>query len=168
MSYKAPRIETEHLVLRSMSMDDWPDYVIMLSSSRAKHMGGPFDTADAWSLFCRDIAQWSLFGLGSLMIDEKSTGLCVGQVGINSGPLFPEYELGWMLYEAVEGKGIAYEAAMTTRDWAFNVRGLETLVSYISPANELSIKLAQRLGAVLDHGALRPDSDDLVFRHPVA
>jgi len=27
----------------------------------------------------------------------RVTGMCVGQVGINSGPLFPEQELGWYL-----------------------------------------------------------------------
>lgn len=167
MSVQVPGVETERLVLRAMTMDDWSDYFMMLSSNRAKHMGGPFGTADAWGMFCRDIAQWSLFGLGALMIDEKSTGQCVGQVGINCGPLFPEHELGWMVYEAAEGKGFAFEAAKALRDWAYDVRGLQNLVSYIAPTNERSIDLAKRLGAEQDDQALRPNPDDLVFRHPV-
>jgi RimJ/RimL family protein N-acetyltransferase len=54
------------------------------------------------------------------------------------------------------------------RDWAFTVRGLKTLVSYIAPPNVRSIRLAERLGAVPDIKAARQegDADDLVFRHP--
>ena len=165
MSSKAPRIETERLILRRMSFDDWPDYASMLASKRSAHMGGPYDTEGAWAMFCRDAAQWDLFGVGALMMDEKSTGHCIGQVGINFGPLFPEYELGWLVYPDAEGKGYAFEAATALRNWAFNARGLPTLVSYIAPENDRSITLAERLGAVLDQTAQRPDPNDLVFRH---
>ncbi|MCY1557462.1 Acetyltransferase (GNAT) domain protein [compost metagenome] len=100
------------------------------------------------------------------MIDLTATGQCVGQVGINHGPLFPEKELGWMLYEGHEGQGYAMEAAGALRDWAFAERGFDTLVSYCDPANVRSIAVAKRLGAVLDPDAPRQDQEDLVFRHP--
>ncbi|WP_288349727.1 GNAT family N-acetyltransferase [uncultured Thalassospira sp.] len=165
MMFETPRLETQRLVLRSMCMDDWPSYCTMMGTGRSKYMGGPFDHPAAWGMFCQDIAQWHLFGVGALMIDEKSSGRCVGQVGINSGPLFPEYELGWFVYGDTEGKGIAFEAAQILRNWAFAERGLSTLVSYIDPENDRSIALAERLGAVLDQTAQRPDPTDLVFRH---
>lgn len=166
MSFKPPCVETERLTLRPMSFGDWPVYASMLASPRAKYMGGPYDTAGAWGMFCSDAAQWDLFGVGALMIDERSTGHCVGQVGINYGPLFPEHELGWLVYPDAEGKGYAFEAAIALRDWAFNTRSLSTLVSYIAPANDRSIALAKRLGAVPDQNAARPDPEDIVFRHP--
>ncbi len=44
---------------------------------------------------------------------------------------------------------------------------LRTLVSYIDPRNERSIRLAERLGARLDPRAAQPEDDPcLVFRHP--
>lgn len=165
---EVPQLETDRLILRAMSFTDWPDYCAMMMSERAVHMGGPFTLAGAWGMFCADAAQWSLFGFGALMIDEKSTGRCVGQVGINDGPLFPEQELGWLLYAGAEGHGIATEAARAMRQWAFDMRGLKTLVSYIAPENHRSINLARRLGALPDHDARRPDPDDIVFRHPVS
>ncbi|RCK46711.1 GNAT family N-acetyltransferase [Thalassospira profundimaris] len=165
MTSAIPRLETDRLILREISIADWPEYRSMLMSERAIHMGGPYSLAGAWGMFCADTAQWSLFGVGALMIEEKSTGLCVGQVGINHGPLFPEHELGWLLYQDAEGRGIATEAAIAMRAWAFGVRKLTTLVSYITPDNHRSIGLARRLGAVLDHDAQRPDPEDLVFRH---
>jgi len=160
-----PTLETERLVLRPMCMEDWPDYFELMSSDRSGFMGGPFSQSGAWGLFCHDVAQWQLMGHGALMIEDRTTGDCLGQVGINRGPLFPEHELGWFVYERAEGRGYALEAASAFRDWARDVRGLPTLVSYMDRENVRSARLAERLGARIDPDAARPGPEDLVYRH---
>jgi RimJ/RimL family protein N-acetyltransferase len=162
---RIPTLKTERLILRAPVVADFPAYAALLASPRAVHMGGPFDMRTAWGWFCHDVAVWQLFGHGGLMAELAETGECVGQVGINHGPLFPEKELGWMVYEGHEGKGYATEAARALRDWAFGTLGLATLVSYIDPANARSAAVAERLGALLDPAAQRQDPDDLVYRH---
>ena len=159
-----PTLQTERLRLRAATMDDWPDYAALMMSERSIHMGGPHGFATAWGMFCNDIAQWSLFGHGCLMIEERQTGQCVGQVGINAGPLFPERELGWFLYKHAEGKGYAFEAASEMRAWALTSRP-GALVSYIRPDNLRSKALAERLGAEIDPTAKPHAPGDLVFRH---
>jgi RimJ/RimL family protein N-acetyltransferase len=161
-----PTIETERLILRPPAMRDWPDYADLMRSERAIYMGGPHSTSSAWGMFCHDVALWTLAGHGALTIEERDSGLCLGQVGINGGPLFPEFELGWQVYQHAEGKGCAYEAVSALRDWAFNIRGLQTLVSYIAPDNVRSRRLAERLGAKQDESVSGADPTDLVFRHP--
>ncbi|OEO31263.1 GNAT family N-acetyltransferase [Devosia insulae DS-56] len=160
-----PTLRTRRLVLRAPVPADFDAYRDLMASSRSTFMGGPFDEARAWGLFCHDIACWTLFGHGALMIDVATTGECVGQVGINHGPLFPEKELGWLLYDGFEGQGYVTEAAAALRDWAFAELGLASLVSYFHPANARSIAVAQRLGAVRDDDAPRQDAEDLVYRH---
>ncbi|MFC3168065.1 GNAT family N-acetyltransferase [Paracoccus fontiphilus] len=160
-----PSLTTARLTLRPMIYDDWEPYSAMMLSDRARHMGGPFTKPAAWGIFCADHAQWDLFGCGALMIEDRETGDLLGQVGINSGPLFPEQELGWLVFAGAEGRGYAYEAASALRDWARRERRLSTLVSYVSPENKRSRSLAERLGAVLDDQAERQDPTDLVFRH---
>lgn len=160
-----PTIVTTRLVLRPPVLDDFLAYAQMMASERAQYMGGPYSPIGAWNMFCQDIALWQMFGHGCLMIDLREQGQCVGQVGINHGPLFPEKELGWLLYEGHEGQGYAGEAAVAMRDWAFGVLGLRSLVSYVDPANLASIAVAERLGAVLDPLAPRSDATDLVYRH---
>lgn len=160
-----PKLKTARLILRPMAMDDWPDYLDLMQSERSAYMDGPYPEEGAWGMFCHDVAQWGLMGHGALMFDELATGICLGQVGINHGPLFPEHELGWYVYAHAEGKGYALEAARALRDWAYRVRGLKTLVSYIAPENTRSLKLAERLGAVLDPDAPRKDDTILVYRH---
>lgn len=135
------------------------------ASDRSVHMGGPHDQRAAWFWFCQDVALWQLFGHGALMVDLRQTGQCVGQVGINHGPLFPEKELGWLLFDGFEGQGYAVEAATALRDWAFKELKLESLVSYIDPANLASVAVAERMGAIRDWDALGQDPEDLVYRH---
>jgi RimJ/RimL family protein N-acetyltransferase len=160
-----PTLRTERLVLRPMVEADFPAYRDMMASPRSAYMGGPVEPRFAWGMFCHDIACWTLFGHGGLMIQVAATGQCAGQVGINDGPLFPEKELGWLLHEGFEGHGYATEAAGALRDWAFAELGLDSLVSYFDPANHRSIAVAVRLGAVPDEPAPRQDPEDVVFRH---
>jgi RimJ/RimL family protein N-acetyltransferase len=160
-----PTLVTARLTLRAPTAVDFPAYRDMVGSPRAKYMGGPYDGWAAWGMFCHEIACWEMFGHGGLMIDRTKDGVCVGVVEINDGPLFPEKELGWMLYEGFEGQGYATEAAARLRDWAFVELGLPTLVSYFDPNNARSIAVAGRLGGRRDDEAARQDPEDLVFRY---
>jgi RimJ/RimL family protein N-acetyltransferase len=160
-----PTLTTERLLLRAPLVDDFPAFARLLASPRAHYLGGPCTQRAAWGAFCHDVACWELFGHGGLMIDLRSTGESVGQVRINDGPLFPEKELGWQLYEGREGRGYATEAAKALRDWATCALRLDSLVSYVHPANLASTAVAERLGATLDPNARKPNSDALVYRH---
>lgn len=161
----APIIETDRLLLREPVLADWPGFAALMTSDRARHMGGPYSIAQAWGAFCHGIALWRLFGVGNLSIELRESQRCIGQIEINQGPRFPEPELGWQLSMEAEGQGYAFEAAVAMRDWAFQVPRLATLVSYIGPDNARSIRLAERLGATLDAHARPQDPGDLVYRH---
>ncbi|MGQ3670826.1 GNAT family N-acetyltransferase [Xanthobacter sp. TB0136] len=160
-----PTLTTPRLTLRPMRLEDWDGYHDVMTSQRAVFMGGPYALPASWGMFCTCLAQWDLFGFGALMIEDTASRTCVGQIGVNSGPLFPEWELGWLLFPEAEGRGFAREAAAAMRDWARDVRQLPTLVSYIDPANSRSIRLAEQIGARLDKDARGTDPADLVYRH---
>ena len=165
MNHPIPTLRTERLTLRPLAITDFPAYRDFMTSLRSIGVGGPYDLPSTWGVFCHDQANWYFFGHGALMIDLGETGECIGQVGINHGPLFPEKELGWLLYEGHEGRGYAAEAASALRDWAFKTLNLPTLVSYVSPQNRKSAAVAERIGGRLDPAAPRSDPEDLVYRH---
>ncbi len=149
-----PTLVTPRLTLRAPVMTDFRAYRDFVVSDRTRFIGGPHDAATAWHWFCSDTAQWALLGMGALMItlDDRA----IGQVSVCHGPLFPEPQLGWFLYDGQEGQGHATEAATAMRDWAFGPRGLPSLVSYVQAENATSARLARRLGGVVDPKAATP------------
>jgi RimJ/RimL family protein N-acetyltransferase len=164
-SQTIPTLMTERLILRTPIVDDFPAYALLLASPRASYMGGPYAERAAWGMFCHDVACWELFGHGALMVDLQATGECIGQVCISHGPLFPEKELGWLVYDGYEGRGYATEAAKALRDWATCVLQIHGLVSYVHPENHRSVALAERLGATPVPDAPKHSTDEIVYRH---
>ncbi|MEX0286123.1 MAG: GNAT family N-acetyltransferase [Paracoccaceae bacterium] len=161
----APTLYTERLTLRPHRAEDFAVMTPLFGSDWSRYMGPPTSEVELWRWVGAEIASWPLLGFGSWGIELTATGDFVGQVGINQPPDYAEVELGWCVWPDFEGKGIAFEAAQAARHWGFAQRGLDTLVSYIDPRNARSIALAERLGAVRDATAKRPDPDDLVYRH---
>jgi RimJ/RimL family protein N-acetyltransferase len=162
----APTLTTARLVLRPLALADFGSYAAFLATDRSRFMGGPHDAGTAWNWFCNDTAQWALLDMGALMITRHGDDTAIGQVAICHGPLFPEPELGWFLFDGAEGQGFATEAAAALRDWGLGPRGLATIVSYVDPANLPSIRVAERLGAQVDPSAATPDNEPTqVWRH---
>ena len=161
----APVIVTERVRLRPLRAEDFVPYAAFLASPRSVHMDGPHDIDTAWNWFCNDTAHWNLFGYGALMIEVD--GKLAGQVSVTHGVQFPEPELGWFLFDSYEGKGFATEAATALRNHVYRNAGLRQLVSYCGSDNAASIAVAERLGAIYDPDAPRPNGDDCrVYRHP--
>ncbi len=104
-----PTLETERLRLRPMTIEDWPQYEQLMQSDRSQFMGGPTPRHVTWGIFSHDIAHWVLFGHGALMVDDKTTGKTVGQIGLNHGPLFPEHELAGSFMMALKGTAMPWK-----------------------------------------------------------
>jgi RimJ/RimL family protein N-acetyltransferase len=162
-----PTLSTERLTLRAPRPADFPGYAAFYASDRSVYEDGPLSRIAAWKEFAAAAAGWTLRGYGSLSIEERATRAYAGEVGIYHLANYPEPEIGWMVVQAAEGRGIAHEAASVLRAWAYDRFGWTSLVSYIDAGNVRSIRLAERLGARLDTAAAPPEDEAcLVFRHP--
>ncbi len=51
MQQPIPTLTTARIVLRAMRKDDWPSYKQLMSTERARFMGGPFSDVVAWACF---------------------------------------------------------------------------------------------------------------------
>jgi RimJ/RimL family protein N-acetyltransferase len=162
-----PVINTERLTLRAPRLEDFEPYAAYFASARAELERGRRDRAGAWKEFSAVAGQWLLRGYGGFSIEDRANGGYLGEVGVFHEDSYPEPELGWMVVAAAEGRGIAHEAALAARHWAYHALGLTTLVSYIDADNARSIRLAERLGATRDDDAPHPENERcLVYRHP--
>lgn len=161
-----PTLRTERLVLRAPRAEDFEPYARFYASERSVWEDGPLPRSQAWGEFAAAAGSWVLRGFGSLSLTDRASGRYLGEVGLYQPAHYPEPELGWILVAEAEGRGLAEEAARAVRDWAYLERGLGPLVSYIDRGNRRSIRLAERLGAVLDPDGTSCDPCAGVWRHP--
>ena len=127
------------------------------------------------------IGSWSRDGLGPFVLEAVASGPeVVGQAGLmifdtrgwtpstwaNAGS-HAQPELGWALIRTHWGNGYATEGAAAIRDWAYESRSIDRLVSLISPDNLRSQRVAERLGAIPIETVTPTDSRKkaVVWRH---
>ena len=162
-------IETDRLALRQPRADDWLVFRDFMMSERSEGVGGPLNEGKAWRAFAAELGHWQIHGFGMWAVTRKADHTVLGMIGAWFPVDWPETEIGWMIFDPeIEGTGIASEAARAAVQYAWNVLKWDTIVSYIADWNTRSIKLAERLGAVLDPDAPQPKPDQpcLVYRHP--
>lgn len=162
-----PTLATERLVLRGPEPGDFEPFAAYFADARSWGTGGPLDRAQAWRAFASQIGHWHLRGYGLWTVVERATGAIAGQVGFWNPEGWLEREIGWTMYPGFEGRGYAYEAAMTARDHAYRTLGWGPLTSVIAPGNDRSIRLAERMGARLERDWTTPNGKAaLIYRHP--
>ncbi|MEJ6404006.1 GNAT family N-acetyltransferase [Yoonia sp. 2307UL14-13] len=160
-------LQTERLILRQPTPDDWPIYRDFMMSDRARYFGSSGDLGATWKAFAAELGHWQIYGAGLWAVTLRDDDMIIGLVGPWHPPHWPEKEIGWMMLSAAhEGRGIATEAVRGSLEHAFDVLGWDTAVSYIWPDNKRSVRLAEKLGADLDQGAMGPTPETLVYRHP--
>lgn len=167
VTFSAPRVETERLILRAPEPQDIEIHAAFFASDRSHFVGGPTTAERAWRIFAMEVGHWVIKGFGRWVLEEKSTGNAVGIVGLWHPLGFPEDELGWDLFEGATGKGYATEAARAARAYAYDTLGWTTLTSFIDPKNTASAAVATRLGAAYDYNFTHDHFGPVqIWRHP--
>lgn len=163
-----PRLETPRLILRGHRPADFEPYAAYCASDRSTGTGGPLDRNLAWRGFCHMTGHWVHRGYGFFVLEDKATGTPLGTCGPYFPEGWPEPEIGWTIWSAAaEGKGLAHEAALAARGFAYDVLGWSTAISLIALGNTRSEALAQRMGCTRDgsftHAQFGASS---IWRHP--
>jgi RimJ/RimL family protein N-acetyltransferase len=164
----APIIETDRLILRGPVLADFePLALFFADKTRSTGFGGPIPRDQAWRWFATMIGHWHIHGYGFWTVTSRDGGEAMGICGLWYPEGWPETELGWVMFEAAEGKGFAFEAASAVRDHAYGTLGFTTMTSNIVPGNTRSIALAERLGATLERTYENVNmGTEHLYRHP--
>ncbi len=162
-----PTLMTRHLTLRAPRLDDLEAYADFRASPRSVGVGGPYPRDDAFEKLASIIGHWLLRGYGRWLVADRDTDAPLGVVGIMYPDDWPEPEIAWSVFDGAEGRSIAYEAALESRRYAYEVLGWDTIISCTVPDNTRSIALARRMGAVRDGRYEHPIYGSLdIYRHP--
>jgi RimJ/RimL family protein N-acetyltransferase len=156
---------TERLLLRPWRPTDREPFAELNADPEVMRYigdGRPMTRAESDALLRTINAHWAqhAFGLWCAALREDAKA-CLGFIGL-AVPSFlpavlPAVEVGWRLARPAWGRGLASEGARAALVSAFETLELESVISVIDPANERSVRVAERLG-------MRPGAAHL---HPV-
>lgn len=148
------RLETERLILRAFTIEDFDDYFAMSSDpDNFLHSDrGPQTSDEAWTRLLRHVGHWALLRYGLFAIEEKGSGRFVGEAGLSDfrrqlGPEFDDVpEASWSVASWAQGRGYATEAAQAALDWIEKERAAHRTVCLIHAENAPSVTVARKLG----------------------
>jgi len=162
-----PVVESDRLILRAFAeQSDFDAYAEFYASEQTKYYGGPMDRESAWRAIASMMGHWVIRGYGAWAVEEKSTGDFCGVVGLWYPEAWPEREITWAVIQRKQGLGIAFEAAVRAKLYAYETLGWDSVFSCISAENHASIALAEKLGATVEREVTSQKRGRvLVYRH---
>ena len=111
-------------------------------------ISGPKSKTETEDFIERCRALYDEFGFGLLAVVYKEENRVIGYCGLLRQEIDGrmELEIGYRLHPSYWGRGIATEAAVMIRDWAFANLDREKLISISEPENAASIAVAKKVG----------------------
>ena len=142
-------IETERLLLREMTDDDFHAlYKVLSNSGTMQHYPYLFDEDRVKGWIERNIQRYRVLGFGLWAVCLKQTGEMIGDCGLTmqliNGEIKPE--IGYHIRADKQRKGYAKEAAIAVRDWTFNNTPFNVVYSCMKYTNEASAQTAMSYG----------------------
>lgn len=142
------------LRLRELTADDAPFMVTLLNDPGfIEHIGdrGVRTVADAVSYIDRGPrASYSQHGFGLWLVELRDAPTPIGICGILKRDTLPDPDIGFAFMPAYRSHGYAFEAASGVCGVARDRLRLPRLLAIVSPANQRSIRLLERLGFAFD------------------
>lgn len=92
------------------------------------------------------MASYERFGFGLYLVELKAPRTPVGICGILQRDELPEPDIGFAFLPAYWSQGYALESATAVRNYARDAIGLRRLLAIVSPSNDSSVRLLEKLG----------------------
>lgn len=146
---ETPRLETERLVLRPITVEDMGFVYELFSRPETNRYSGHESLSsleEAKNMYDKYMKPGSPNRF-RLAVELKETGGPVGTLGLYSySERDRRAELGYDLLEEHWGRGIMTEAVREVVRYGFEVLGLNRVEATMDPLNTRSVRLVERLG----------------------
>ncbi|SRR6266481_3701877 len=142
-------LQTPRLVLREFTPQDADALALILSDPETmRYYPAPYDRTGVEQWIERNVRRYQDDGVGLWAMALTKTHELIGDCGIIRQQVEGErlYEIGYHLHRDFWGQGLATEAAIACRDWAFSHLKTDRVISLIRPENLPSRRVAERVG----------------------
>lgn len=151
---EVPVIETDRLRLRGYVAEDFAASAALWADPRVTRYitGKPLTGEEVWSRLLRHAGHWQWLGFGYWAVEEKSSGLFIGELGFvdykrRTQPDFAGVpELGYSLAPRVHGNGYATEGLQAALAWGDAKFQPGRTVCIVNPQNAASLRVASKCG----------------------
>lgn len=154
------------LTLRPFTTNDLNDFSALHANPQVMHdLGGPISTQEAQAKLEGYMAAYDRHGYARWAVFHQT--VFAGYVGVMhlsnpDHPLGPHDEIGWRLFPATWGQGVATRAARLALTDAFDRVGLDHVLAYTVADNLRSQAVMTRLGLTR-----QPDMDFEEYYPPI-
>ena len=143
------RLETERLVLRELTNDDFAAWYEILSDAETmKNYPTPFDEEKVRQWLEWNLENYQNYGFGLWAVILKEENRLIGDCGMAMqcvhGKMLPE--IGYHIHRDYQRRGYASEAANRCLRYAFEDLQLPEVYSYMKYDNEASCGVAKKNG----------------------
>ena len=147
---------TLRLGFREMTPDDLDDMAALLGDPQVMRYYTSLKSrreALAWIGWNQRL--YREHGVGLWLLELRDTGEFVGDCGLTPQEVdgVTELEVGYHVRAALQGRGLATEAAAACRDYAREVLGVDRLIAIVDPHNRPSQRVAEKLGLVVERAS---------------
>ena len=149
------RLETPRTFMRDILGNDADFLLRMMGDPEVmRYYPKPADAREVRDFIDRMRAAYKTDGCGLWLVVDREFGEPLGRVGLLRQHVngVDEFEIGYMIHRPFWRRGLATEAAVAVREYAFAERKLSRVISLIRPDNVPSQRVARKLGMdVVDH-----------------
>ena len=142
-------LETPRTFMREILGNDFDFLLGMMSDPEVmRYYPRPYGEKEVRDFINRMRTRYREDGCGLWLLVDRERGEPLGRVGLLRQTVngASEFEIGYMVHRPFWRRGLATEAALAVREYAFTERKLPRVVSLIRPENIASIGVARKLG----------------------
>lgn len=172
-------VKTARLTLTPVGPEDVSDLVLLYGDPRVAFWTGPWsrESVEAWTQGMT--ARWRMDGVGKWMARYREDEALVGRGGFTRYDLDGEavLELGWVVRDALTGRGYATEIGRAALAWAAEYEVGTPVIAFTEVHNHAAQAVMQRLGMrqvglirheglIEDRSGLHPNAPFALYRAP--
>ena len=142
-------LETERCMIRETTVEDVDAFFeIYKAPGITRYMEPLYEDIEEERAYARDYIEkvYAFYDFGIWTVLEKAGGEVIGRAGVCYREGYEEPEMGFMIAEPWQGKGLATEVCRAVLQYARTELGFPRILAFVQPDNAASRRVCDKIG----------------------